>query len=79
MDLRFRPDLKPVNKRFLPGALKNQAKSKSKKKAEMELSEKYDALERKWLPRFEALGVISRYGRKTGFCTDEEVELFCAG
>ncbi len=30
MDLRFRPDLEPGNKRFLPGALKNQAKSKSK-------------------------------------------------
>ncbi len=27
MDLRFRPDLKPGNKRFLLGALKNQAKS----------------------------------------------------
>ncbi len=30
MDLRFRPDLKPGNKRFLLGALKNQAKSKKK-------------------------------------------------
>ncbi len=28
MDLRFRPDLKPRNNRFLLGALKNQAKSK---------------------------------------------------
>ncbi len=28
MELRFRPDLKPGNKRFLLGALKNQAKSK---------------------------------------------------
>ncbi len=39
--------------------------------AEMELSEKYDALERKWLPRFEAMVINARYGRKTGFCTDE--------
>ncbi len=30
MDLRFRPDLKPGIDRFLPGALKNQAKSKIK-------------------------------------------------
>ncbi len=30
MDLRFRPDLKPGNNRFLLGALKNQAKSKKK-------------------------------------------------
>ncbi len=31
MGLRFRPDLKPRNKRFLPGALNNQAKSKKKR------------------------------------------------
>ena len=37
MDLRFRRDQKPGNKRFLPGALKNQAKSKSKKRMCMTL------------------------------------------
>ncbi len=30
MDLRFKPDLKPGNKRFLPDALKNEANRKSK-------------------------------------------------
>ena len=45
---------------------------------EMELSGEFDELERIWLPRFEALGVIARYGRKTDFCTDVEIDLFCA-
>ena len=48
------------------------------KMVEMELSEEYNELELNWLPRFEALGVIARYGRKTGFCNEAEIELFCA-
>jgi len=52
------------------------AKLKAKME-EMELSEEYVELERTWLPRYEALGVIVKYGRKTGFCTDAEIDLFC--
>jgi hypothetical protein len=48
------------------------------KMVEMDLSAEFATLERKFLPRFDALAGIARYGRKVCFLSAEEIESFCA-